>query len=206
MNPFDNLIHYHVYRGGALPPLTARAYDYVLAGNGLFKRARSAHITAVIPVATARVAGLPELSQVFRVRPGRIPGRALHIILDDARRHAQAGREQLYQFCVDAQRIRLVRPSQKATSAKVRYKLDGDQRDLLCDIHSHHTMRALFSSTDDGDELAFRFYAVIGNLLRKPEILLRLGVYGDFAYLPATALFTDLGPFVDCFEEVVYDD
>jgi hypothetical protein len=62
-------------------------------------------------------------------------------------------------------------------------------------------LRASFSPTDDGDELAFRVYAVIGNLLRKPEILLRLGVYGDFAYLPVTELFAGPGPFVDCFKE-----
>ncbi|MCP4517832.1 MAG: hypothetical protein GY824_21720, partial [Delftia sp.] len=176
--------------------------DYILAGNGLFKRARSAHVEALIPIAPVHVAGLPDLAPAVQVRPGRIPERFLHSILDDARRHAQAGREQLYQFSVADRRIRLVRPRQHATAGRVRYTLDDDQQSLLCDLHSHHTMRASFSSTDDSDELAFRFYAVIGDLLGKPEILLRLGVHGDFAYLPVTTLFTGPGPFADCFEEV----
>ncbi len=202
MNLF-NLVQHHIHRGGELPPLTASAYDYILAGNGLFKRARGAHVTAMILIAPAHVAGLPDLSSSIQVRPGRIPGRFLRVILDDARRHAQAGREQLYQFSAAGRRIRLARPRQHATAGRVRYTLDDDQQSLLCDLHSHHTMRASFSHTDDGDELAFRFYVVIGNLLEKPEILLRLGVYGDFAYLPVTTLFTGPGPFADRFEEVL---
>jgi hypothetical protein len=57
-------------------------------------------------------------------------------------------------------------------------------------------MAAFFSPTDDRDEGGFRFYAVIGRLLTRPELRLRLGMYGDFWEVPVTALFTDPGPFV----------
>lgn len=201
MNPFNDLIHHHVYRGGELPPLATHAYDYILAGNGLFKRARDWRITALVPVASLRVVGLPDLSPVLQVRPGRIPDRLLRTVLGDARRHARAGREQLYQFHANGQRISLTRPAQHATGAKIAYRLD-EQRGLLCDLHSHHTMPAYFSPTDNRDELGFCFYAVIGNVLERPEILLRLGIHGDLVYVPATALFTGLGPFVDTYEEV----
>jgi hypothetical protein len=50
---------------------------------------------------------------------------------------------------------------------------------------------------DNRDEQGARFYAVIGRIYSRPEIRLRLGVYGDFVDLPAAALFEGLGPFTD---------
>jgi PRTRC genetic system protein A len=207
MGLFDDLVQHHIYRGGELPPLTARAYDYVLAGNGLFKRAESEHIKALIPVALARVAGLPDLGQVLRisVHPGRIPERLLQAILDDARRRARIGREQMYLLQMDGARVRTVRPAQRASGVSISYRA-GERDSVVCDLHSHHNMSAFFSGTDNHDEQGFRFYAVIGKVLTRPEIRLRLGVYGDFIYLPVELLFTGPGPFVDCYEEALNAD
>ncbi len=200
MNPFSDLVAHHVYRGGPLPPLagTGRAYDYILAGNGLFKRAISAHIEALIPVATLPVAGLPNLVDPVRVAvfPGRIPAYFLETVLADARGKAQAGKEQLYQFHVIQNRyLRLTLPAQRADGARIRYRLPARRDGLLCDLHSHGPLPAFYSDTDDRDEQGFQFYAVVGNVLDRPEIVLRLGMYGDFCPLPVTALFTGLGPF-----------
>jgi PRTRC genetic system protein A len=93
--------------------------------------------------------------------------------------------------------VRIVRPDQEAGAASIRYDAGGDQDGVICDLHSHHTMHAFFSATDDCDEGGFRFYAVVGQVLARPEIRLRLGMYGDFVSLPMTALFTSAGPFVD---------
>ena len=41
----------------------------------------------------------------------------------------------------------------------------------------------------------FRFYAVAGRIFTRPELALRLGVYGDRWPVPVTTLFTDAGPF-----------
>jgi PRTRC genetic system protein A len=203
-NLFSDLVQHHIYQGGELPPLTARAYDYILAGNGLFKRAESQHIKALIPVALTRVAGLPDLEQVLQVsvHPGRIPERLLHVILDDARRRARIGQEQMYLLQMDGARVRIVRPAQRASGVSISYQA-GEHNSVVCDLHSHHNMSAFFSGTDDCDEKGFRFYAVIGKVLTRPEIKLRLGVYGDFIYLPVEALFTGPGPFVDCYREAL---
>src|SRR6266566_5002644 len=47
--------------------------------------------------------------------------------------------------------------------------------DAIVEVHSHHAMRAYFSTTDDRDETARRVYGVIGRLDREqPEIALRV--------------------------------
>ena len=203
---FDNLVHHSVYRGVTVP-LTAPAYDYLVAGNGLFKRAASPHVCAQIPVTLARVAGLPDLDDPVHVavRPGRIPGRLLYAVLADARQCAWRHQEQMYSFAFEGQAVRLSRPVQRAGAAQVRYAADAGDG-VVCDLHSHHTMGAFFSSTDDADEQGFRFYAVIGDVLGKPALRLRLGMYGDFLDLPATALFTGPGPFMDLFGAEEIDD
>jgi PRTRC genetic system protein A len=191
---FDTLVEHHVYHG-VQRPVTARAYDYLLAGNGLFKRAHSRHIHACMPLAVTRVAGLPDLEPEFSLWPGRVPGRLLYPILADARRHN--GREWMYQICLSPEgtRWRVTMPAQHSSAARVDYQAGADG--VICDLHSHHAMAAFFSGTDDRDETGFRFYAVIGRVLDRPEISVRLGMYGDFWSLPAPALFADCGPFVD---------
>jgi len=201
---FDGLVEHWIYRG-VERPLTARAYEYVLAGNGVWKRARSRHIVASVPVALARVAGLPDLEVEVAIMPGRIPGRLLMPILADARRHALGGREWMYQIrlvqTLEGLRWRVASPGQRSSGAQIEYQTSEGGGVVVCDVHSHHGMRAFFSGTDDRDEAGFRFYAVIGRVLARPEISLRLGMYGDFFYVPACTLFTDPGPFADVYHE-----
>lgn len=210
---FSDLVEHHIYRG-VDRPISAKAYDYMLAGNGIFKRAHSRHIQACIPLAFAYVAGLPELDPEVDIRlsAGHIPGRLFYPILEDARRHARNGHEQMYQLrlvsSLGGLRWRVTLPPQRADGSRIAYQV-GDGNGIICDLHSHHQMTAFFSATDDEDEGGFRFYAVIGRVLDRPEILLRLGMYGDFCYMPITTLFTDPGPFGDRFssfdEETDYE-
>ncbi|MCL2047387.1 MAG: hypothetical protein FWG87_01555 [Defluviitaleaceae bacterium] len=58
------------------------------------------------------------------------------------------------------------------------------------DIHSHNTMRAFFSSTDDADEKATRVYAVVGNVLSYfPEIKVRISNGGKFLEIEPSVVF-----------------
>jgi PRTRC genetic system protein A len=202
---FHDLVEYHVYRG-VERPISARAYDYILAGNGLFKRAHSRYVQARIPLVTVRVAGLPDLEPAIELNiwPGRGPGRLLYPILADARKHAQNGHEQMYHVRLirtpDGLRWRVMVPGQRAGAGRIEYQV-GDEANIVCDLHSHHRLGAFFSGTDDRDEVGFRFYAVVGRVLDRPEISLRLGMYGDFCYLPIVALFTNPGPFADRFHD-----
>jgi len=184
-----------VYRGGTVTLPPGRAYAYFLAGNGVFKLAESRHLVALIPLSSARVAGLPDLVPYARLKAGKLPGSLLAAMLNDARRQAwDAPREAMYHIRIESResRIRAVieRPEQQGTAAHLAYNGGGDA-DIVLDLHSHCEMRAFFSATDNRDEQGFRLYAVIGRVFSRPEIALRVGVYGDFWRVPVGKVFTD---------------
>lgn len=58
--------------------------------------------------------------------------------------------------------------------------IDEDRYIHVADIHSHNSMPAFFSKTDDRDELATRVYMVVGRLHEYPEICARISVGGRF--------------------------
>lgn len=178
-----------------LPESRMEGYDYILAGNGLFKRAQSRHVAVQLALNGTRVAGLPELYRYIHLRAKRVPVCFLEAVLGDARQRSwDTPREAMYHLVRDGGRVRLAYPQQKSTRGRIVYQGGGDPA-ILCDLHSHHEMESFFSSTDDGDEQGFRFYAVIGNIFTRPVIALRLGVHGDHWRLPAKTLFNGLGPF-----------
>lgn len=190
MKLFADLVNHSIYRG-ELPPRPA-GYDYLLAGNGLFKRVYGDHLTACLPIAPYRVRGLPNLTGVAALAHGRIPTTLLHHVLLDAREKAQQQVEQTYLFRWDGNRYRVSRPAQQVNSVRVQSFSTQGYDNVVCELHSHHTMPAFFSSIDDSDEQGFRFYAVIGRLLTEPEIRVRVGLYGDMVNVPADSIFSDL--------------
>jgi PRTRC genetic system protein A len=187
-------ISYHIHTGGALPP--AWPYAYVLAANGLYKLVDHPHFYASLRLARARVAGLcrwPE--EGVRLRVPRIPERWLWAVWEHARKAGGLRSiEQMYQFHRVDGGWRVAVPRQRAGAGHVVYEV-GQDANVVLELHSHHEMRAFFSGIDNRDEQAARFYAVIGRIYSRPEIRLRLGVYGDFVELPAGCLFEGLGPF-----------
>ena len=61
---------------------------------------------------------------------------------------------------------------------------------VVAEFHSHGSSRAFFSATDDRDEQGFRIYGVAGRLdTPRPELSLRVGVYGHFAPLEWSQAF-----------------
>jgi hypothetical protein len=92
--------------------------------------------------------------------------------------------------------VSITRPDQTGTAAHLAYGGGGDE-DIVADVHSHCEMGTAFSGTDNRDEGGFRFYVVIGKIFTRPEIRLRVGIYGHHHEFPMTALFDGPGPFVD---------
>ena len=71
---------------------------------------------------------------------------------------------------------------------------------VMVDLHSHGNMGAFWSGTDNADEQGFRVYGVIGRLDERPEIRLRLGVYGYWFPIPVSLLFDGSTGFLDVAE------
>lgn len=196
----------YLIAGDDLPPVRRVSYDYIVAGNGLWKRAANDHLEAQICIQGFYIPALPILYQY--IHPVSLfPGYLLRSIYEDAAGYAEQNLERMYFLHVDGSRAWVSMPAQETQNLKVDYRPSHSAQTVVCDLHSHHNMRAFFSgpahvpNTDDHDEKGFGFYAVIGSLLQsKPELRLRLGVYGDFVELhPGTLFEGELGPFVDAY-------
>lgn len=190
------LVEYLIARDG-LPARRGLAYDYVLAGDGLYLVAENDALSVRVPVARCAVRGLPPLYPSCTLKHGRLPQAAWETIVATAEARSLGGREVL----LVARRddlfgYRLVRPPQLAGPTGVVYRPPSD---AVLEIHSHCAYSAHFSATDDRDEQGMRVYGVLGRLgTDHPEVALRVGAYGHFMPLPWEAVFTgDRGAFRD---------
>ena len=84
-------------------------------------------------------------------------------------------------------------PKQRISEASVNSETDEPYPDRcihVMDIHSHNTMPAVFSGTDNADEKETRLYAVAGRFNRTfPEITVRAGCAGKFIPLNPEDVF-----------------
>ena len=152
-------------------------YDYVLGSGGLYVQSESAHLVARIPVALGRVRGLAPVPEKVALPHGRIPPQlfeqGLHWFQEDP------DTERLFALRWDGGAYRLVVPPQAGTATSLRYRPPAG---VVAEFHSHGSLSAFFSATDDRDEQGFRLYGVAGRLdTLLPELSLRVGVYGHFA-------------------------
>jgi PRTRC genetic system protein A len=196
--PFPNLINHRLVTDLPLPPATVIAYEYLIAANGIFLRAENPYLSALIPVHafdTPRIRGLEPLIPFVTLRHTRLPEAILHATLADARTPqncAEALIEVLYFFTLRDDTVSVVKPPQTGGLAHVRSDhtptLPADP--VVLELHTHGSMSAFWSDTDNRDEQGFRFYAVVGHLDRDtPTVRLRLGIYGHFWEVPLRVLF-----------------
>lgn len=79
-----------------------------------------------------------------------------------------------------------------ATETEVRYQPlpDSDRYILYCEIHSHHSMPAEFSTIDNDAERKSGIYGVVGRIGDpRPEARFRYSCGGHFRRIPASAVF-----------------
>ena len=69
-------------------------------------------------------------------------------------------------------------------------EMDEEKFALVMEIHSHNTMPAVFSPTDDKDERATGIYTVVGRLDKLfPDITTRISVGGKFVEINPNTVF-----------------
>ena len=198
-------VHYLLANTAELPPVTAPLYEYVFAGNGVFKRAARKEISAMIPVSECAIRGLAPVETELSIQFDRVPESIIQRILDTAREAARQELEILFHLSMADGKWRLEIPLQIQRYASVEPMEKGagsSYERAIIEIHSHHRMPAEFSPDDDRDETGFRIYGVIGNLnLRAahwPKINFRVGVYGDWWPLPADRIIGMPAQLIDC--------
>jgi len=173
-----------------IQPKPGKMYQYMMAGNGLFLRASRTNLTAQIPLAFTDkpVRGLPDATMnvdlIHKVTPGML-GRIISL-------SRQNLPNEILFYLNFATVWRLHCPEQTNTPGHCEPVNPFNQasQTALIEVHSHGSMRAYFSATDDRDETGFRIYVVIGKLdATFPEIMVRVGIYGHHCVIPASLVF-----------------
>ena len=181
---------YLVNRPGGLSGFQGIGYDYVLGAGGLYVQSESAHLTARVTVAPCTVRGLAPVAEKVQLTHGPIPARLFELGLrwfqDDP------DTERFFAVRWDGDAYRPVVPAQAGTATRLAYL---PPKGVVAEFHSHGSSRAFFSATDDRDEQGFRIYGVAGRLdSDRPELSLRVGVYGHFAPLDWPQVFDGPDP------------
>ena len=165
-------------------------FDYVLGAGGLYVQSESAHLTARVLVAPCTVRGLAPVAGKVELAHGPIPVRLFEIGLlwfEDT-----PHTERFFAIRWDGAAYRLVVPEQEGTASSLKYIPPAG---VVAEFHSHGSSRAFFSTTDDKDEQGFRIYGVVGRLNKyRPELSLRVGVYGHFAAVEWSQVFDGPDP------------
>jgi len=160
-------------------------YDYHLAANGLFIRAEGPLLAATVQIAQMQVRGLSPLEKMVEFTHGRIPRYLYELAL------ATLAADPWYESYLAVTwegGYRLRQPPQEGRAGGVRYERLPNTG---LDIHSHGSMGAFFSYTDDRDEQGLGLYMVVGRVdTLFPEVELRVGVYGYFAPITFGEVFT----------------
>ena len=190
------LVEYLVARHG-VPFRKGLAFDYLLAGDGLYLVAANEDLEVRVPIAQCQVRGLPPVYPSCTLKHGRIPGWIWDAIVWAAHVGYARGHEVMLTVRFDPSvGYRLTVPRQAAGPTHVVYRPISD---AILEIHSHGPHAAAFSPTDDTDEQGLRLYGVVGRLgTGRPEVALRVGAYGHFLPVPWEAVFQgDRGTFRD---------
>ena len=181
------LVDYLIAHDGPPKP-SGYAYDYVLAGAGVYIQAENACLASRIPIAHCPVRGLLSLQPAFALKHGRIPFGLWQHIVDVAQAWATHEHEVLLTVRYDDRLgYHLVVPRQVNGPTEIAYL---PAPNVVLEIHSHHVYPAHFSEVDDADEGRLALYGVVGWLdSERPEVALRVGVYGYFMPLRWTDVF-----------------
>ncbi len=181
-------VGYLVNHRGGLAGSNGIGYDYVLGAGGLYVQSESAHLTARVLVAPCEVRGLAPVAEKVELAHGPIPARLFEMGLDWFLDDTDI--EFFFAVRWDEGSYRLVVPPQEGTATSLEYEPPAG---VVAEFHSHGTSRAFFSKTDDRDEQGFRIYGVAGRLNKyRPELSLRVGVYGHFAPVQWSQVFDGL--------------
>jgi PRTRC genetic system protein A len=176
------MISYYFAHTNQLPPIANAGIEYWVARNGIFARASRPGLSVLIPISShdQPLKGLVDLHPIVHLNP-LVPIDLFERIHAIACHHLP--NEVLFHLVLTGDQWELTTPDQMQSQTKCQpYKTGAgcSTHQALIEIHSHGTMLAYFSTTDDADECAgFRIYGVIGKLHQTiPELILRVGLFG----------------------------
>lgn len=172
-------------------PLTAKLYEYLMAGNGLFVRARRQEFTATIPICRVSIKGLPEIEAGIVWHKPKLPRCLFQEILDNARANSDARnfKEDFYAVFW-SERLNNWDWAAISRERSLASTIADDERAeyaaACLELHTHPPGAIHFSRADDRDESGkFRLFGILIDVHASAKIRLRYGVYDYFEQLMA---------------------
>lgn len=173
-------------------PIEAALYEYLLAGNGLFVRAKRREFAVSLPVCSRKIVGLTNQTVgIWWTTRTKIRASLWSEIL----RHSQKThtsscfKEEVYLIYWDkllgAWRWRASGRDSNWASTIADDSLP-EYVECCIELHTHPPGALSFSAADDRDELGkFRIFAILIDVHDKPKIRFRCGVYEHLVSIPA---------------------
>ena len=173
-------------------PIDAVLYEYLLAGNGLFVRAKRKEFAVSLPLSAKKIQGLPNVATgIFWEKP-RIEPLLWRDILEHARQtHTSANfKEEVYLIywdqVLDCWKW-LAAGRECSMASTIAYDTLPEYADCCIELHTHPPGALHFSRADDADELGkFRIFAILIDVHDKPKIRFRCGVYDHLVPIPSS--------------------
>jgi PRTRC genetic system protein A len=188
-----NLVNYQLMKPGQALMDPMALYDYVYAANGTFIHAKNDIFDVTMPLSIVReqekmIRGLVPIQPAIKL-PKRVPATELRYMVKVSR--GAIPNEILFYFRWVNGEWEIDIPPQKTGHAVVLPLEDGDYAPI--EVHSHNSMPALFSKTDNRDENGLRIYGVLGRLDNEiVDFKLRISIYGHYSVLPYQLVFEPL--------------
>lgn len=181
-------------------------YTYIFGGNGIFLHGQREHMHVTMPYVRCEVKELQNVVPDFKLALPPVPRSLVNAMWVTANHWAEQGLETLFHLTWSPISIYndgwdLIEPPQERSGGNVRPLEDGagsSHERAIIEVHSHHSMAARFTGTDNRDETGFRLYAVLGRLDSRPEIRMRVGLYGHFWEIPANFVMDLPFGLIDC--------
>lgn len=220
-DPIDFARNNILYHTGKEWPTELNKVNYILRSDGLWQVMRNKIGTFYSHVYTGKINGFPSIPTDDSVKEGfelavpKIPRRMLSQVLAFFRQLCDDHDFEAYaQFFWNPERqeywIRV--PTQKVSKGRVEYEGQGDvdpKNVLVCEIHSHNSMDAFFSGTDDRDEKSRgdRFFGVVGKLdTSSPQIKMSYIINGERTMIELGEVIDDEEFPKEWLQQVVYLD
>lgn len=180
-------------------PESGKPVSYVMQGSGLWEVRKNALGVFRRHLAKASIPGLPsDLREGFDLAVPRIPLSLLWQAVAFFRKVYEMRQSEAAVRAVfdrKAKRYVLDCPQQEVSKAHCGFDRTKTPANgvVVLELHSHGGFGAAFSSTDDKDELADRFYGIVGQVMSfLPQTCFRVSIGGTRLDVDISELF-DLG-------------
>ncbi len=172
--------------------ISAALYEYLMAGNGLFLRAKRSEFAACLPVCERTIRDLPDAKTGIFWRKPKISRSVWQQILSDARFKSdfEEFKEDVYVVFWDekAAEWRWSAISRERQWASTIADDTREEYGKAClELHTHPPGAIHFSRADDRDETdKFRIFGILIDIhSATPKIRFRCGIYNFFSQIPA---------------------